>query len=62
MGVDSCVLAYEHVFVHVCCCMHVSMKCWSKHGHWWVSVGMHISYKCKLVCVCMNVNVFVLEH
>ena len=43
MGVDSCVLACEHVLVHVCCCMHVSMK-WSKHGYCWVSVGMHVFF------------------
>ena len=62
MGVDSCVLACEHVLVHVCCCMHADMKCWSKHGYWWVNVGMHVYCKCKLVGVCMHVNVFVLEH
>ena len=62
MGINSCVLACEHVFVHVCYCMHVVMKCWRKHGYWWVSVGMHVSCMCKLVSVRMHVNVFVLEH
>ena len=60
--VYSCVLACVHVLVHVCYCMHVVMKCWRKHGYWWVSVGMHVSCMCKLVSVCMHVNVFVLEH
>ena len=71
MGVNSCVLACEHVFVHVCYCMHVVMKCWRKHGYWWVS-GLVLActflvcasllvYACML-CVCVRALVWLHFH
>ena len=62
MGVNSCVLECERVFVHVFCCMHVGMKILEQYGYWWVSVGMHVSYKCMLIGVCVHVSVYVLER
>ena len=36
MGIDSCVLLCERVFVHVCCSVHVGMKMLEQT---WVLVG-----------------------
>ena len=32
--VVPCILVREHVFVHICCSIHVGMRYWSKHGYW----------------------------
>ena len=59
MGANSCVLECKRVFVSLHAYWYEKLE---QYGYWWDSVGMHVSYKCMLIGVCVHVSVCVLER